>query len=65
METFQKRLKILEAFLAQNNSPVLIESQVQALERRKLEKQIEDEIETKISGTWDVNILITWAQSKV
>ncbi|EMY26133.1 hypothetical protein LEP1GSC115_1017 [Leptospira interrogans serovar Australis str. 200703203] len=34
LETFQKRLKVLEAFMAQRDSPVLTESQVQALEKR-------------------------------
>ncbi|EKR99732.1 hypothetical protein LEP1GSC125_2954 [Leptospira mayottensis 200901122] len=35
--------------MAQGNSLVLTESQVQALEKRKLEKQVEGEIETKTS----------------
>lgn len=50
LETFSKRLKALEAFMAQGNSPVWTESQVQALERRKLEKQVEGEIETEHPG---------------
>nr|WP_061246603.1 IS481 family transposase [Leptospira interrogans] len=50
LETFQKRLKALEAFMAQGDSPVLTESQVQALEKRKLEKQVEGEIETEHPG---------------
>ncbi|EMF89050.1 hypothetical protein LEP1GSC005_4175 [Leptospira santarosai str. ST188] len=48
LETFSKRLKALKAFMAQGNSPVLTESQ--ALERRKLEKQVEGEIETEHPG---------------
>ncbi|EKR27688.1 hypothetical protein LEP1GSC087_4101 [Leptospira interrogans serovar Bataviae str. L1111] len=64
METFQKKLKVLEAFMAQGDSPVLIESQVQALEKRKLEKQVEGEIETEHPGYLDVKTRITWAQSK-
>ncbi|EMM74409.1 hypothetical protein LEP1GSC038_2439 [Leptospira weilii str. 2006001855] len=50
LETFQKRMKALEAFMAQGDSPVLTESQVQALEKRKLEKQVEGEIETEHPG---------------
>ncbi|EMO52354.1 hypothetical protein LEP1GSC172_0312 [Leptospira noguchii] len=53
LETFSKRLKTLEAFMAQGNSLVLTESQVQALEKRKLEKQVEGEIETEHLGCQD------------
>ncbi len=45
LEIFQKRLKVLESFMAQGDSPVLTESQVQTLE-----KQVEGEIETKHPG---------------
>ncbi|EKQ49572.1 hypothetical protein LEP1GSC026_4719 [Leptospira interrogans str. 2002000623] len=49
--------------MAQRDSPVLTESQVQALEKG-IRKQVEGEIETEHPGYLDVKTRITWAQSK-
>lgn len=49
LETFQKRLKALEAKVAQDGI-ILTEGQLQALERAKAEKEAHGEIETECPG---------------
>ncbi|EMM90859.1 hypothetical protein LEP1GSC145_0155 [Leptospira interrogans serovar Djasiman str. LT1649] len=38
LETFQKRLKALEAFMAQGDSPVLTESQGAGIRKKEIRK---------------------------
>lgn len=49
LEIFPKKTEGVRRVYAQGNSPVFTESQMQVSERRKLEKQVEGEIETKTS----------------
>jgi transposase InsO family protein len=50
LETFQKRLQALEKQLEANQSMVLTEAQVAALEKSKQEKEAQGEIETEHPG---------------
>ena len=44
METFKKRLKALDALIAQDGI-ILTENQIAALERKKVEQEVKGEIE--------------------
>lgn len=50
LETFKKRLQALEKLLAENESMVLTEAQVKAMEKAKEQRQAEGEIETEHPG---------------
>jgi transposase InsO family protein len=50
LQTFQRRLKALEAKLAQEPGRVLTESQVRAMEKARVEKEAHGEIETAHPG---------------
>lgn len=50
LENFHKRLKALDALLAANQSLILTEAQVQALEKAKEQREAEGEIETEHPG---------------
>ena len=65
LETFQKRLKALEAKMAQENL-ILTEEQLRALEKAKDEKESHGEIESLGTPvTWVPRTLTTWVHSKV
>jgi transposase InsO family protein len=50
LQTFARRLKALEAHLAQNQGMVLTEQQIRAMEKAKQEKEAHGEIETAHPG---------------
>lgn len=50
LETFKKRLKALEKLLTENETMVLTEAQLKALEKAKEQQQAEGEIETEHPG---------------
>ena len=50
LENFKKRLKALEAQLAANESMILTEAQLQALEKAREQREAEGEIETEHPG---------------
>lgn len=50
METFQKRLKALEAKMSQDQNLILTDAQLAALERKREKKEAEGEIETEHPG---------------
>ncbi len=50
LENFKKRLKALEAQLAANDSMILTEAQLQALEKAREQREAEGEIETEHPG---------------
>jgi hypothetical protein len=50
LHTFARRLKALEARLAQNQGMVLTERQVQAMEKSKQDKEAQGEIDTSHPG---------------
>jgi winged helix-turn helix protein len=64
LQTFQRRLKALEAKLAQEPGRVLTESQVRAMEKAKVEKEAHGEIETAIRDIWERRTRTTSAPSK-
>jgi hypothetical protein len=64
LETFQKRLQALEKQLAANQSMVLTEAQVVALEKSKQEKEAHGEIETEHPGYLALRTPTTSAQSR-
>ena len=50
LETFKKRLHALEKQLAENQSMILTESQLKALEKAKEQREVEGQIETEHPG---------------
>ena len=64
LQTFGRRLKALEARLAQNSGMVLTEQQVRAMEKAKQEKEAHGEIETAHPGYWVRRIRIMSAPSR-
>ena len=50
LESFKKRLKALEAQLAENEAMILTEDQLKAIEKGKEQREVEGQVETKHPG---------------
>jgi Winged helix-turn helix len=62
LQTFSRRLKALEARLAQQPGAVLTENQVRAMEKAKLEKKLTGKLKLPILAIWALRILTTSAR---
>ena len=60
LQTFQRRLKALEAKLAQEPGRVLTESQVRAMEKAEVEKEATARLKRGIRAIWARRIRTTW-----